>query len=115
MKNQDKILGLIEKMNTKMEKMHGEFNNRFNEMENKFNDRFNRVESEIKKNGETITRIENKMDDKFGALFDGHGVHNDKLDEISNNVNNINQTLSQHDLMIKSFNNVQEDNQNNDY
>lgn len=55
------------------------------------------------------------MDNKLGALFDGHEVHNNKLDEISKNMKNINQTLSKYDLKIRNIDNVKEEDQNNEY
>lgn len=62
-----------------LEKMYIQFNNRFDNLENRFDNlenrfdnlenRFDDLEQVVKKNSENIIRIENKIDNKFGALF----------------------------------------------
>lgn len=104
MDKEDRLLNLIEKM-------YSEFSDRFDETEEKFQE----IENILQKNSETIARMENKMDNKFGALFDGHGLHSDRLDRIEDGINNIEKTIATHDLEIKKADSVKEDDMTDNY
>ena len=118
MDKEDRILNLIGKM-------YKEFSGRFDDVDN----RLENVENEVKKNREAIevnrkaiesnreaiTDMENTMSEKFGALFDGHQLHNEKLNRPEENVGNINETLKKQDLKIKSVGGVNEDDLTGDY
>ena len=94
MEKGDKILSLLGKVNRRLNKMDA---------------KFDKMEKGIQKNGQLITKIENKIDDKFGALFDGYMSHNEKLDEINDRIGNIDNKMENHDLNFKKIYSVNED------
>lgn len=57
------------------------------------------VKAEVKQNSNHILRLENKMDEKFAALFDGRQGTNEKLDEINDKVDGISSDVSSIELI----------------
>jgi predicted nucleic acid-binding Zn-ribbon protein len=52
------------------------------------------VKTEVKQNSNHILRLEDKMENKFGALFDNREVTNEKLENIDTKVDNISSDIS---------------------
>jgi archaellum component FlaC len=48
-----------------------------------------------------IIRIENKMDDKFGALFDGYTQHGVRLERVENKIDDLVSNYERQDVKIE--------------
>jgi septation ring formation regulator EzrA len=79
-----------EKVFTLLEKMYGELTGKIDGIGNELQE----LKTEVKQNSNHILRLEDKVENKFGALFDNREVTNEKLDAIDTKVDTISSDLS---------------------
>ena len=117
MSNEEKTLELLELMYTEFTKKFDAIDQRFEKIDQRFekidqrfekidqrfdamDQRFDRLENEVKENRQAIIRIENTMNEKFGALFDWQKQSQEKFEEIDEKIDNL--QVSVNDLYIKT-------------
>lgn len=75
----DKIFNLLEKMYLELQEVKTDVKE---------------VKTEVQHNSNHILRLEDKIENKFGALFDNRELTNEKLDNIDTKVDSITSDLS---------------------
>lgn len=80
-----------------MTKMYAEIQS----MNEKMKTEFKEVKTEIREVKQDIVRLENKMDDKLSALFDGHKQHEDRLDRLETKVDRVIDNYDRQDVKIE--------------
>jgi tetrahydromethanopterin S-methyltransferase subunit G len=86
----EKIIPMDEKVFNLLEKMYLELTGKIDGISTELQE----VKTEVKQNSNHILRLEYKVENKFGALFDARETTNEKLDTIDTKVDNVASDLS---------------------
>ena len=98
-----------------MSKMYTEMNSKFDEMNSKFDSKFDKMNSnfdEINKKLDTkadkndIVRLEDKLENKTKALFDGYTLTYEKLTDIEKKLEAISIKVEKQDIEIRVIKNI---------
>jgi len=81
---EDKVFELMSKMYSEMTGKFGEINKQFNELNKQFNELNRKLDEKADKSD--IVRMENELNPKVEALFDGYKQHTDILERIEKEV-----------------------------
>ncbi|MGB3972659.1 MAG: hypothetical protein WBL58_00625 [Peptococcia bacterium] len=85
---EEKVYDLLEKMyvdlNGKMEKMYTD------------------LKSDLRRVEHNLIRMENKMDERFKALFDGYALAHEKDEATEKRLDNIEDKIEEHDIRIRA-------------
>lgn len=93
----EKIIELITKMYSEMQKGFTEVNKRLGNLE----EGQGKLEEDVKILGKQVTQIENELKPKVEAALDGYKVVYKKLDEIDNKVDKLGEIIENHDVKIE--------------
>jgi len=108
---EDKTFDLLGKMYTEMNTKFGEMNTRFGEMDSKFdemNSRFDEINIKLDKKADKtdIVRLEDKLENKTKALFDGYTQTYEKLTDIEKKLEVISIKVEKQDIEIRVIKNI---------
>jgi len=108
---EDKIFDLMGKMYTEMNSKFDEMNSKFDEMDSKFdgiNSRFDEINKKLDKKADKddIVRLEDKLENKTKALFDGYTQTYEKLTDIEKRLEIISNKVEKQDIEIRVIKNI---------
>lgn len=87
-----------------MSKMYTEMNSRFGEMNSRFNELNKKLDKKVDK--DDIVRIEDKLENKTKALFDGYTQTYEKLTDIEKKLEYISNKVEKQDIEIRIIKNI---------
>ena len=101
---EDKIFDLMGKMYTEMNSRFGEMNSKFGEI----NSRFDEINIKLDKKADKtdIVRIEEQLENKTKALFDGYTQTYEKLSVIEKKLEDISTKVEKQDIEIRVIKNI---------
>lgn len=94
---EDKMFELMTKMYAQMQAMNDKMDTKFAEVKEEITE----IKADVKSVKQDIVRLENKMDEKFGALFDGHTQHEDRLERLETKVDKVIDNYDRQDVKIE--------------
>ena len=100
---EDKTFDLLGKMYTEINTRFGEINTRFGEMNSRFDELNIKLDKKADKND--IVRLEDKLDNKTKALFDGYTLTYEKLTDIEKKLEYISIKVEKQDIEIRVIKN----------
>ena len=102
----EKTFEFLEKILTEVQGVKQELQEVKNEVKEVKTD-LKEVKNEVKQNSNHILRLEDKMENKFGALFDNREVTNEKLDSIETKVDDVARSVINIELITsKNWNDI---------
>jgi len=116
----NKIYDLIEKVYVELVSFKKETNERFGSIDQKFDSidqrfdlidqkfdsidqRFDKLQNEVEMNGRHIVKLENKLSEKIGALFDHREIVNYKLEIIDKKLDQIDEKIDKAQFDINNL------------
>jgi hypothetical protein len=105
---EDKIFDLMGKMYTEMNSKFGEINREMNSKFSEMNTRFDEINIKLDKKADKtdIVRLEDKLENKTKALFDGYTLTYEKLTVIEKKLEDLSTKVDNQDIEIRVIKNI---------
>ncbi|KJS81389.1 MAG: hypothetical protein JM58_17030 [Peptococcaceae bacterium BICA1-8] len=95
----DQKFDLIDQRFDSIDQEFGSIDQRFGSIDQKFD----KLQNEVEMNGKHIVKLENKLSEKIGALFDHREIVNDKLETIDKKLDQIDEKIDKAQFDINNL------------